>query len=179
LRFILIGRAGSGKDTVADYLIEKYGFHRYSFAEKLKEVALDLFPVQFKKDRRNLLQQLGAKLREINEDVWVNYLLHTMPGNSITNIVITDCRYENEYDICTKDGFIAVKVNCDDRVRAERLYQRDGRRMTPAEQAHISERLNVPCDYHLNNNFAIESLYLQIDKMVQEVRDAGSKQIAP
>ncbi len=173
MRLLLIGRAGSGKDTVAEYLIEKYGFRKHGFADKLKEVALELFPdiYLYNQDKkRSLLQQLGVKLREINENVWVDYLLRKI-GVYAQKLVITDCRFQNEYDILTsKHGFIPVKVNCDDRVRAERLYQRDGRRMTPAEMGHISEQLNVPCDYHLNNNFAVESLHLQIDKMIQEVK---------
>jgi dephospho-CoA kinase len=166
IRFVLIGRAGSGKDTVADYLIEKYGFQKISFAAKLKEIAQEMFPELWKTDKRNLLQSLGMKFREVEENVWVNYVINNLPEG---NIVITDCRYENEYEICLWENFFPVKINCDEQARKERLFKRDGRTLTPQEMRHPSEQLNVPCDYQLNNNFAIESLYLQIDKMMQDV----------
>ena len=35
---LLNGLAGSGKDTVANYLIEKYGFVKVSFGAVLKDV---------------------------------------------------------------------------------------------------------------------------------------------
>lgn len=41
----LTGFAQSGKDTVADYLVEKYGFVKMSFAAKLKECVLKLDPL--------------------------------------------------------------------------------------------------------------------------------------
>lgn len=40
----LHGAGGSGKDTVADYLVKQYGFKRVAFADKLKELALELNP---------------------------------------------------------------------------------------------------------------------------------------
>ena len=167
IRFILIGRAGSGKDTVADYLIENYGFIKLSFAAKLKEIAEGMFPILWQENKRKLLQDLGMKFREIEENCWVDYILRQV--HKYPKVVITDCRYENEYEICLNSGFIPIKVNCDDKTRAKRILDRDGRKMTASEMSHISEQLNVPCDYYLNNNFAIESLYLQIDKMMQEV----------
>lgn len=37
------GKAGSGKDTVADYLVEKYGFKRMAFADPLRDVVQLVF----------------------------------------------------------------------------------------------------------------------------------------
>ena len=37
------GSAGSGKDTAASFLIEKYGFTKFSFAGILKDIVADLF----------------------------------------------------------------------------------------------------------------------------------------
>ncbi len=33
----------SGKDTIAEYLIKKYGFQRYAFADPIKKAAMELF----------------------------------------------------------------------------------------------------------------------------------------
>lgn len=50
---MIIGVSGfksSGKDTVANYLVEKYNFKRISFADPLKDMVAELFDV----DRRDL-----------------------------------------------------------------------------------------------------------------------------
>lgn len=166
-RFILIGQAGSGKDTVANYLYVFHGFVKLSFAAKLKEIAEEMFPALWQSSRRQLLQDLGVKFREVEENCWVDFLLKDV--HEYQKIVITDCRFENEYEICLKKGFTPVHINCDIKTRADRLFKRDGRRMTSAEMSHISEQLNVPCDYHLDNNHDFASLYDQIDVMVKDV----------
>lgn len=172
MRFMLIGRAGSGKDTVADYLVERHGFVKLSFAAKLKAIAEEMFPISWQASRRRLLQDLGMKFREIEENCWVDYLLRQV--HRYQKVVITDCRYDNEYEICLISNFIPAKIDCADKVRAERLYKRDGRRMTAQEQSHISEQLNVPCDYHLDNNYDLVTLYDQIERMVQDANSSAN-----
>ena len=41
----LSGYAGAGKDTVADILVEEYGFVKVAFADKLKEFAYNVNPI--------------------------------------------------------------------------------------------------------------------------------------
>lgn len=55
----LIGKAGSGKDTVAGFLVEKHGFAaRLAFADKLKVIIADAFDVPLEhfndRDKKNL-----------------------------------------------------------------------------------------------------------------------------
>lgn len=47
----LIGPAGTGKDTVADYLVERYGYVRVAFADPLRELAEFVDPVIYAEDR--------------------------------------------------------------------------------------------------------------------------------
>ncbi len=43
---LVTGCAGSGKDTVANYLIKKYGYKKFAFADPLKKISLILFNLQ-------------------------------------------------------------------------------------------------------------------------------------
>ena len=39
----LSGNIGSGKDTIANYLVDKYNFRKVSFASKLKDIVSILY----------------------------------------------------------------------------------------------------------------------------------------
>ena len=68
-KIAITGKMCSGKTTIANYLIEKNNqFVKISFADKVKEIATDLF--NMKEKNRYLLQSIGTKMREIDEDVW-------------------------------------------------------------------------------------------------------------
>lgn len=56
----LLGNKGSGKDTAGNYLVEKYGYKRYAFADPIKEIARHLFNL-------NDEQLYGGKKEEIDE----------------------------------------------------------------------------------------------------------------
>ena len=55
-------KARSGKDTVADYLIENYGFKRLAFADALKEGCRHIFELND--------EQLYGELKEVEDDYW-------------------------------------------------------------------------------------------------------------
>jgi len=51
----LTGRKGAGKDTAAQYFVEKYGFTKVAYADVLKEAAAALFnvPTEFMDEYKN------------------------------------------------------------------------------------------------------------------------------
>ncbi len=85
----LSGAARSGKDTVGRYLIEKYNFKRYAFADPLKKAASEMFGIpleDFHNDNkkevmnefwefspRQIAQLLGTECgRKIfRDDIWI------------------------------------------------------------------------------------------------------------
>lgn len=89
------GHARAGKDTIAE-AFTRAGYRRISLADKLKEVARDLFGWDGEKDEegRKLLILLGAKMREISSDVWIRYVMRNLKAGE--NVVIPDIRYKNE-----------------------------------------------------------------------------------
>lgn len=97
---MLIGISGKrevGKDTVADYLVEKYGFVKVPFALRLKYMARQHGWDGQKDDRgRKLLQTLGQVWRTYREDYWSEKVLKYYEGED-DKLVISDVRYFNEY----------------------------------------------------------------------------------
>jgi hypothetical protein len=123
----LSGYAQVGKDTVANYLVEHYGFVKVSFADPIREALLKLNPVlpdypglsgvdlawivnkagweAVKKDSpycRGLLQRLGTEVgREMfGEDFWVNQGL--LKASQHENVVFADTRFANEANAIRK-----------------------------------------------------------------------------
>lgn len=58
----LLAQKRAGKDTVADHLVEKYGFVRYGFADPVKEGARHMFDLS--------QEQLYGDLKEVVDERW-------------------------------------------------------------------------------------------------------------
>ncbi|WP_405560670.1 hypothetical protein [Streptomyces sp. NBC_01180] len=136
----LIGKARSGKDTIAAELVRSHQYTRIAFADPLKEMALRIDPIvyQYKhtdgwhdkrlsemvsnigwetaKDKypevRRFLQMLGQSIREEYEDFWLNIALGKVRQAQRWNmpVVITDVRYANEAAALECEGFKLVRI---------------------------------------------------------------------
>ena len=114
----LSGKMRSGKDTTAR-LLSAYGFRRLAFADRLKELASELFGMDPGEKRRPLLVALGRKMCEVDPDVWVKRVLATMPVDQ--RIVITDLRFPSELKLLRMAGFYVARVECPQHVVEGRL----------------------------------------------------------
>ena len=120
----ICGFIGSGKDTVADYLVNQYHFRRDSFANSLKDAVAAVFGwdrellegrTTAARDWREqtdtwwshklgmpitprwVLQQWGTEVcrKSFHNDIWIVSLENRL-RQSTDNIVISDCRFPNE-----------------------------------------------------------------------------------
>jgi len=118
MRIALSGKAGCGKTTIANQLEERYGFKRFSFAAKLKEICEEMFPEIMalpKAEHRWLLQTVGTEMfRSIDDKVWVKYLIRQMEGEKV---VVDDTRFKNEAKSLREAGFKVVLVDRDAELR--------------------------------------------------------------
>jgi hypothetical protein len=119
------GLIGSGKDTIADYLVNFHEFKRDSFASSLKDAVSAVFgwdremlegrTKQSRLWRENVdtwwsnrlgmphltprwvLQYWGTEVcrKSFHDDIWIASLENKLQ-NSTDNIVISDCRFINE-----------------------------------------------------------------------------------
>lgn len=114
----IVGPAGSGKSTVAQYLVEKYGAKRYSLAAPLKEIAkrtLDftdeqMYGTQAQKEAidprygfsaRHFLQRLGTEgVRTVlGEDFWPKVCADLIEKDFPPIAVIDDMRFVSEAEL--------------------------------------------------------------------------------
>ena len=113
----LTGYAQSGKDAVAKVLVERYGYKRVAFADKIREFLLEVNPIMYNGGRlsvlvdsfgwdvakaqpevRRLLQDLGVGARKLFGDgFWIKQAL--APKLTHQNIVVTDVRFINEAEM--------------------------------------------------------------------------------
>jgi hypothetical protein len=121
----ICGFIGSGKDTVADYLVNFHEFRRESFANTLKDAVASVFgwdrtllEGRTKEARewreqvdpwwaerlamptltpRWVLQYWGTEVcrKGFHDDIWIASLENKL-RNSKDNVVISDCRFPNE-----------------------------------------------------------------------------------
>jgi len=101
-----VGYPGTGKDAIAQELVDNFGYERVAFGDAVKDMLLSVDPV-YKKDlsvleyfkRRDLeftrekLQNIGQWMRDLDEDFWVRRVEELgIPPKA----VFTDLRYANE-----------------------------------------------------------------------------------
>lgn len=180
MQIALLGKMRSGKDTIADYADKQYGFTRFAFGDGIREVCHILFPDQMRNGNkpRSLLQGVGQMMRQLDNNVWVNKCFKEIEderfksaialGKDILNPIITDLRQPNEYAKCKKEGFVFVKVHCDDELRVKRILEKNDK-FDPKDLQHETE-LHIDSyeyDYLINNDGSLEDLYRQFDEIVK------------
>ena len=100
MKIAILGKICSGKTTIANMIIDiNSNYKRYSFGQKVKDVAVDLFNMKGKD--RSLLVKIGGYMRDIDPDVWVDYLMKQIVH--IQDCIVDDIRYQNEVDACIKN----------------------------------------------------------------------------
>lgn len=176
----LTGLSGSGKDTVANHLVENYGFNRRAFADPLRKFLYEFNPQVKTREStvrplkeiveveggwhraqlvhpevRNLLQRFATEFvrEKVDPMFWVKLSMFDI--NSSDSIVFSDVRFPNEADAINKKGGIVIKVVS----KTSELYKMD----------HISENQRVPYLYTIENDGSLDDLYYKVDKILGKV----------
>ena len=106
MKIVVAGKMCSGKTTIANMIMQYNSeYKKYSFSQKIKDIATELF--NMKNKDRSLLIKIGGHMREIDNNVWVNYLMKNI---NTDKCIIDDLRYQNELDACLKNNFKIIKL---------------------------------------------------------------------
>ena len=170
----LSGYARSGKDTVADALIEK-GWQRISFADKLRDFLYALNPIvdvgvnnefirlqevidhfgwdgyketPYVSEIRPLLQRLGTEAGRnvLWDSIWIDAAFAGL--DSAGKYVIADARFPNEAEAVTSRGGKVIRIE----------REGNGPALLPDGSVHSSETSldDWPFDAVLENNGTLE-----------------------
>ena len=134
----ICGFIGSGKDTIADYLVNLHHFRRESFANTLKDAVSAVFgwdrtmlegrtkqAREWREQQDNwwtnrlgivitprwVLQNWGTEVcrNGFHDDIWIASLENKL-RNSTDDVVISDCRFPNEIAAIKQSGGLVVRV---------------------------------------------------------------------
>jgi len=167
----LIGRARSGKDTVAGYLARRHKFTQVAFADPMKEMLEVAFDgINFREgDREQPIEWLGKSPRQLMQTLgtgWGRDTIHQDLWKLITerkvlkaiefnwSMVISDVRFHNEADMILKHGGELWQI------------QRD---TTETVNAHVSEQHSWDTyqTKTIENNGSLEELFLKVEEAYQ------------
>jgi hypothetical protein len=176
----LTGYAQSGKDSVAKILVEKHGFIRVAFADRIRDFLFDANPIyswtanepnyvrslveavgweEAKKNPevRRLLQNVGVAARNIfGETFWIDQAMRQL--DTVNDYVITDVRFTNEADTLKQ-------INDWSEETVVELW-RIKRTGTSAVNDHVSESEmdGYKVDKILSNSGTLEELELLVER---------------
>ena len=176
-RIGLLGKKGSGKDTLADYLVNTKEFVKYSFAKPVKDISKILFNLSEEQLYGNLketiddkigisprviFQRLGTEFGQdliyklfpelkIKKNTWLKLFDLFLEKNKDKNIVIADVRFVHEINYLKKLNFNIIKI-----------YRKDS-----LIDNHVSEKQNdLYYDFNIENNDSKEDLFSKYNNLI-------------
>lgn len=167
MKLFLMGKAGCGKDTVADYLVDRHSFVKYRLAQALEDLCRIKHGMKGKD--RELMIRVGEKYKDcFGQDYWLQLVADQVKQSSTARIVISDVRFPYEYEYFDTNGFWPVRVVCSDRHRITRLANRDGSQQLATLTDPTEQQVDdLPSRYRINNSGTLQELYDEVDILVE------------
>lgn len=173
----VIGKAGSGKDTVADHLVRDHGFTKMALADPIRKIVETVFFVDFStyntdrgmRDRplpdyptwtvRKLQQIIGTEFfrEHVDEDVWIKNLCARVSRCQYP-VVVADIRFPNERDK------LKAMLRAAGRHMVFVKLTRPGYDGSVGVSGHASEAHDLPGDIEIANDETVAELETAVDK---------------
>ncbi|WP_149093398.1 adenylate kinase [Paenibacillus terrae] len=170
----LLGRLRSGKDEVARYLSDNYGYMQFAFGDELKADFHRRYPeIPRESKPRAGYQAHGQLMRAlVDEDIWVRRCLVEVKRAYYAHLdfraVISDVRQPNEYDALKSAGYVLIRVEAPDAVRIDRAIK-SGDVFNYADLVHGTETAldGLVADFTVDNSGSLDALHAQIDEIMR------------
>lgn len=180
---LISGKAGVGKDTVADLMSNYLGqldenVSIRHFAHALKGAAVRYFNWDMVKDveGRKLLQSLGDVGRNYIKDLWVLHTKHSFERSEVflpRFLIIPDWRYLNELDCFISDplyNVITVRVEGNELSDLGELSKHASETELPSVD-FSTVGADSPYDYVISNNSAGNDTAYAVSEMMMSIME--------
>lgn len=186
----VVGLNGSGKDTVALYLVERYGFAHRDLGQEVREEIRNRGGNSLD---RNLMVEVANEMRQrFGFDYWCRRAVESAGRR---DLVITSLRNPAEVELIKAKGGTIVEVHAEKRVRFDRTVMRvaadPGKHgdvdsfddFSAKEEKELSNpdpskqqllKCVAMADVRLDNNGTIEDLRLGIDGAIEALRGGAA-----
>lgn len=173
------GLKRSGKDTISDYLCERFGYQKIKIAQGLKDMLKASFGFtdeQLETDLKDevdpkwgvsprlVMQFMGTNVMQyeiqkilpnVGRTFWMKRIIeHYLDKDDTTKYVISDMRFVHEYEMIKKYSPLVIRVE-----RSSLSLPFD---LHPSELDHK----NIPCDLIIDNNKSIDALLASLVDLI-------------
>ena len=178
MKIAISGPMGSGKTTIANLIINSNSEYKiYSFGQKIKDIAYELFNMNKNFKDRSLLINIADKMREIDPDVWAKYIINQT--NSYNHCIIDDLRFQNELDLLenNSDDWIYFVLKMDEKTRLERLkklypdnYEDHVKNMSHLSEQGLLNFKNKNRILYINSNDSLDNIKFNIEYFINKFK---------
>lgn len=174
-------KARTGKDTVAEYLVEHYDFYRVGFADALKRGVQAIFGFtdqQVHGDKKlikdsywgktpvKILQEVGTDVMRTHydNDIWVKAAMKRVQDvqnehPTGQHVVIPDVRFPNEVGAIKEAGGYLVRVD-------RPLEDRGDIGRDPNHPSEVALDDFRGWDFKIDNSYTLKTLYKNVDRVL-------------
>lgn len=114
---------------------------------------------------RALFQELGQKLKAIDSNLWVNYLVANLPDDKI---VVDDLRFRQELNALETEGFLTIRLEITpeaQRERIEKLYGTvDENKLTDISEVDLD---HAKFDYVIDATQSLQQIEEELDNILR------------
>jgi len=158
----LYGKTGSGKTTLAKYLVERYDYQRLSTGAACRQISKRIYG----DDSKANLNLITDAIKEADPEFWLRTAISSIKGTS--PIVFDSMRFAEDYSYFQNLEYALWKIMCPLDIRVLRLAERGQIFNSDTDEEHPAEISidTLQYDITLNNETTPFELFALVDGLI-------------
>lgn len=168
----LCGRSGSGKTTIAKYIVSQYGFTLCSTGWIIRQISKLLFQTT----SRTHLNLLTDALKAIEPNILISAALNNCKENG--PIIFDSIRFKSDYYYLKSHGYFFIKVTAAKNIRLNRMNDRGQKHDAKVDENHVTEKDldGVEFDFIIDNSSTISELFDSINVLLNRISNIYNRE---